>query len=236
MSTGSRANPNTDSACRPQQRPTEGPTRKVNLAMKRAVDILLSAVGLVVLSPLFLMASILIKATSPGPVFFVQDRLGKDMKVFKIIKFRTMVEGAENKGDGLFVCSGNDSRVTRVGRVLRRTSIDELPQLINVLKGDMSLVGPRPPVTYHPYKPEGYAEAQKKRFAMRPGITGLAQVRLRASAPWDERFEIDKEYVDNFSVLLDIRLLVQTVLVAISGRNLYRTIREPIDNRANRGV
>jgi len=158
--------------------------KRINLCLKRIIDIIGSLVGLVILSPVFLVIALFIKMDSPGPVFFVQDRLGLRGRTFRIIKFRTMVVNAENIGDGLRVKSERDPRITKVGRILRATSLDELPQLINVLKGDMSLVGPRPPATYHPY--DGYAkypEWAKKRFEMRPGITGLAQVRLRNSAP-----------------------------------------------------
>ena len=125
--------------------------RKLNLFLKRLFDILGSLIGLIILSPLFVVISILIKATSNGPVFFMQERLGKGGKTFNIVKFRTMVVNAEKIGDGIKIKSENDDRITKTGRFLRATSLDELPQLWNVLKGDMSLVGPRPPVPYHPY-------------------------------------------------------------------------------------
>lgn len=196
--------------------------RKLNLAIKRAIDFLGSGIGLIVISPLLLVIAIIIKITAPGPVFFMQERLGYKGKVFKIIKFRTMVVNAEHMGTGLKVKDDTDNRITPIGHFLRKTSIDELPQLINVLKGDMSLVGPRPPVTYHPYKGyEGYSDFSKRRFDMRPGMTGLAQARVRNSATWDERIVYDVEYVDNFSVLFDIRIILETVKVVLNSKNIY---------------
>ena len=205
--------------------------RKMNLAIKRCVDFLGSLIGLIVLSPFLSITAILIKATSKGPVFFLQDRLGKDGKTFRIIKFRTMVEGAEKKGDGLFVYGTDDSRITGIGKILRKTSLDEIPQLINVVKGDMSIVGPRPPVTYFPYEGyEGYPDWAKKRFQMRPGITGLAQVKTRTTAPWDERIVIDNEYIEQFNVLLDLRIIFQTFAAVLGAKNIYPESKEQIDN------
>lgn len=137
--------------------------------IKRLLDLILSLIALVVLSPIMLIVAILIKIDSKGPVFFLQERLGKNGKVFKIIKFRTMVVGSEQKG--LRITGKNDDRITKIGNILRNTSIDEIPQLINIIKGDMSLIGPRPPVTYFPYKYENYSDIQKKRFEVKPGIT-----------------------------------------------------------------
>lgn len=196
--------------------------RKLNLTIKRTIDILGSGIGLIVISPFLLIIAIIIKLTAPGPVFFRQERLGYKGRVFKIIKFRTMVVNAEHMGTGLKVKDDTDDRITPIGHFLRKTSIDELPQLINVLKGDMSLVGPRPPVTYHPYKGyEGYSDFSKRRFDMRPGMTGLAQARVRNSATWDERIAYDVEYVDKFSVLFDIRILIETVKVVLNSKNIY---------------
>lgn len=196
--------------------------RKINLAVKRAFDIAAGGTGLLLLSPVFLLIALAIKLTSRGPVFFKQERLGKDGVPFSILKFRTMVVNAEHIGDGLHVGSEDDPRITSVGRLLRRYSLDELPQLINCLNGTMSLVGPRPPVTYHPY--DGYANYPgwaKKRFRMRPGITGLAQVKVRNSATWDERIVLDNKYVDRFSVFLDIRILYATVEQVFRSENIY---------------
>ena len=196
--------------------------KRINLCLKRIIDIIGSLVGLVFLSPVFLVIALLIKMDSLGPVFFVQDRLGLRGKTFRIIKFRTMVMNAENIGDGLRVSSESDPRITRVGRVLRATSLDELPQLINVLKGDMSLVGPRPPATYHPYNGfESYPEWAKKRFEMRPGMTGLAQVMVRNSASWDERIRLDLQYIESFALHEDLRLLLLTVRKVFQRQSIY---------------
>jgi lipopolysaccharide/colanic/teichoic acid biosynthesis glycosyltransferase len=196
--------------------------RKAQLCVKRTLDIVLSLCGLLILSPLFAIAAIFIKLDSPGPVFFLQERLGKNGRPFRIIKFRTMVENAEKLGEGLRVSTPGDPRITRAGRILRQTSLDELPQLINVLKGDMSLVGPRPPATYHPYK--GYAaypEWAKKRFEMRPGITGLAQVVARNSVSWDERIRLDVDYVEGFSLWKDVKILLDTVRIVVLRESIY---------------
>ena len=196
--------------------------RTFNLALKRIVDIFGSLVGLVILLPLMIIIAILIKLTSEGPVIFKQERLGKNGRVFKIYKFRTMVVNAENIGDGLTVKSESDSRITKVGRILRKTSLDELPQLFNVLVGHMSLVGPRPPVTYHPYNGyDNYPDWAKKRFKMRPGITGLAQVTVRNSVTWDERIKVDNEYIDKFNIWLDIKILFMTIVKILNSESIY---------------
>lgn len=196
--------------------------RTLNLILKRLIDICGSLFGLVILSPLFIIIAISIKLTSEGPVIFKQERLGKDGKVFKIYKFRTMVVNAENIGDGLTVKSESDSRITKVGRILRKTSLDELPQLFNVLVGHMSLVGPRPPVTYHPYDGyNSYPNWAKKRFNMRPGITGLAQVKVRNSTTWDERIKVDNEYIDKFNIWFDIKILFLTIKSVFKSQNIY---------------
>lgn len=196
--------------------------RNINLFLKRCIDFLGSLIGLIILSPVFAIISVLIKITSKGPVFFLQERLGKDGKVFKIIKFRTMVVNAEHMGDGLRVKEGTDPRITKIGRFLRKTSLDELPQLFNTLAGSMSLVGPRPPATYHPYNGyENYPIWAKKRFQMRPGVTGLAQATVRNSASWDERIRIDNEYIDKFNVLFDIKILFMTVARVLRSSDIY---------------
>ena len=205
--------------------------RKMNLAIKNCVDFIGSIIGLIILSPFLIITAILIKVMSQGRVFFLQDRLGKNGKTFRIIKFRTMVEGAEEKGDGLFVYGTDDNRITPIGKFLRKTSLDEIPQLINVMKGDMSIVGPRPPVTYFPYEGyEGYPDWAKKRFQMRPGITGLAQVKTRTTAPWDERIVIDNEYIEQFNILLDIKIILKTFAAVLSSKNIYPESKEQIDN------
>ena len=186
--------------------------RRAQIVCKYTFDFLASLLGLTIISPLFLAICIAIIIDDPGSAFFKQKRIGKDGKTFEIIKFRTMVLNAEKLGDGLVVQSEDDPRITKVGRLLRKTSLDELPQLLNILIGQMSLIGPRPPVTYHPYNGyENYPERAKKRFQMKPGITGLAQVEKRNSATWDERIEIDIDYVENFSLLLDLKILFKTI-------------------------
>ena len=196
--------------------------RILNLTIKRIFDVLMSITGLLVLSPLFLIISILIKTDGPGPIFFTQDRIGKEGKTFTIYKFRTMIVNAENIGDGISIKSANDSRITKTGRFLRKYSLDEIPQLVNVLIGNMSLVGPRPPVLYTPYDGyENYPEWAKKRFEFRPGITGLAQVTVRNSVFWDERIKIDLEYIDNFNVVFDFKILVMTFVKAVKHESVY---------------
>ena len=190
--------------------------------IKRILDVIMSIIGLITLSPVFLIIALSIKLDSKGPVFFRQDRLGKDGKVFKIFKFRTMVVNAENMGTGLCIRSISDNRITKVGAFLRKTSLDELPQFVNILKGDMSIVGPRPPATYFPYK--GYAnypEWAQKRFNIRPGITGLAQVVYRNNAEWEERIGLDIKYIDNITFITDIRLIIATVFKIIKRENIY---------------
>ena len=196
--------------------------RKANLFIKRCMDLVGSIIGLIILSPLFIIIAVSIKISSEGPIFFRQDRVGKNGTVIKIIKFRTMIVNAEHLGDGLRVKEGTDPRITKVGRFLRKTSLDELPQLFNTLNGSMSLVGPRPPATYHPYDGyEAYPDWAKKRFKMRPGITGLAQATVRNSASWNERIRIDNQYIDSFNIWLDIKILFMTVMRVIKSENIY---------------
>ena len=192
--------------------------RTVNLFLKRFFDILCSGLGLIIASPFILIIAILVKTSSKGPIFFLQERLGRKGKVFKIIKFRTMVVNAENIGTGVKVDGKSDPRITKVGRFLRATSMDELPQLVNVVKGDMALVGPRPPVTYHPYKGyENYPDWAKPRFQMRPGMTGLVQISTRSKTSWDDRIKIDLEYIEKFNVLFDIKILFGTIKTVLDG-------------------
>jgi lipopolysaccharide/colanic/teichoic acid biosynthesis glycosyltransferase len=171
----------------------------------------------VVTSPLLLAAVIAIRVESRGPAFFRQRRVGKDGVPFELWKLRTMVPGAEEMGAGIYVLEG-DPRITRVGRLLRRLSLDELPNLINVLKGDMALVGPRPTIQE---QVDRYTERQRRRLEVKPGITGWAQVNGRTSLPWPERIELDVWYVDNRSLGLDLRILARTARLLVTGRGLY---------------
>jgi len=182
------------------------------------MDLLGSGTGLIILSLLFGIVALAIKIDDRGPVFFRQERVGKDGSVFRVFKFRSMVVDAEKKGAGVFV-EEDDPRITRVGKFLRNTSIDELPQLINVLKGDMSLVGPRPTL---PYQVEQYDARQWRRLKVKPGITGWAQVNGRNELTWPERIELDLWYIDNLNLWLDIKILFKTVLAVLSRQGLYR--------------
>lgn len=184
-------------------------------AVKRFLDVTASFLGLVLLSPLLLAVSILIKIDSRGPVIFRQKRIGKNGKVFEIYKFRSMCVGAEKTGSGVYSGKG-DARVTRIGKILRATSIDELPQLLNILKGEMSFVGPRPPLTYHPWKYEEYTDFQKRMFEVRPGITGWAQVNGRKDVEWHKRIELNVWYVDHMSLLLDIKIMFMTAFKVLT--------------------
>ncbi|QSX05276.1 sugar transferase [Sedimentibacter sp. zth1] len=195
--------------------------RTINLFIKRIIDFLGSLIGMIIISPVLIIIAISIKLTSKGSVFFRQKRLGENGKVFKILKFRTMVVNAEKIGDGLFVKTEKDNRITKIGKLLRATSLDELPQLWNVLIGEMSLVGPRPPVPHHPYKYEEYSEYQSKRFNMKPGMTGLTQVTVRNSVPWDERIPVDVKYVETFNVWLDIKILFKTIQKIFVRESIY---------------
>ena len=189
--------------------------------VKMLIDRWCAGLFLVLFSPLFLGIAIGIKREDRGPVFFRQDRLGKNGRVFKIIKFRSMVPDAIHKGSGLHI-QPNDDRITRIGRMLRKTSLDELPQLINILKGEMSFIGPRPPVPTYPKRYEEYEEWVLPRFEALPGMTGLAQVSGRNDIDWYERFRYDIEYVRDWSLLKDIRILFLTFKTVIKGKGIYK--------------
>jgi lipopolysaccharide/colanic/teichoic acid biosynthesis glycosyltransferase len=182
-------------------------------ALNRTLDVALAGVGLAVTSPLLLAAAIAIRLEDGGAVFYRQTRVGKDGADFELLKLRTMVVGAERQGAGYAVNAG-DSRITRVGALLRRTSLDELPQLLNVLRGDMSLIGPRPTLRY---QVERYTERQLRRLEVKPGITGWAQIHGRAALPWDERIELDVWYVEHRSPLVDLKILLRTPLALLGG-------------------
>ena len=182
---------------------------------KRFFDILIALLGLIIAAIPMLFIAIAIKLNSKGPVIFKQERVGKKGKVFKIYKFRSMCVGAEKTGSGVYSGKG-DARVTKVGKILRATSLDELPQFFNLLKGDMSLVGPRPPLTYHPWTWDKYTDEQKRMFDVRPGITGWAQVNGRKDVEWNKRIRLNVWYVDHVSLWLDIKILFMTVFKVFS--------------------
>jgi lipopolysaccharide/colanic/teichoic acid biosynthesis glycosyltransferase len=186
--------------------------------LRRAFDVLVSATVLLVTSPIVALAIVAIRLESKGHPIYRQHRVGKDGAPFDVLKLRTMVSGAEKMGAGLAVDDG-DSRITRVGAILRRTSIDELPNLVNVLRGEMSIIGPRPTV---PVQVAQYTERQRGRLALKPGITGWAQVNGRASLPWPERIELDLWYVEHASLALDLRILWLTVRMLVTGHGLYK--------------
>lgn len=180
---------------------------------KRFTDIIISLLGIVIGGIPMLIVALLVKLDSPGPVLFKQARLGKNGKQFHIYKFRSMCVGAEKSG----VYSDNqDKRVTKVGKFIRATSLDELPQFFNILKGDMSLIGPRPPLMYHPWPLEEYTDFQRRMFEVRPGITGWAQVHGRKDVEWHHRIELSVWYVDHLSFWLDIKIMFKTVFKVLT--------------------
>jgi lipopolysaccharide/colanic/teichoic acid biosynthesis glycosyltransferase len=184
----------------------------------RALDIAVAAVGLVLSSPILLVATIAVRVESPGSPIYRQRRIGRDGQPFEMLKLRTMVSGAENQGAGMAVNYG-DPRITRVGHVLRRFSIDELPNLVNVLRGEMSVVGPRPTIQA---QVDQYTPLQRRRLEVKPGITGWAQINGRASLPWHERIELDIWYVDHRTLRLDLAILWKTVRLLVTGEGLYK--------------
>jgi lipopolysaccharide/colanic/teichoic acid biosynthesis glycosyltransferase len=186
--------------------------------VRRAFDIAVAGTALLLTSPLLALAIVAIRLESKGHPIYRQRRIGKDGAPFDILKLRTMVAGAESLGSGLAVNEG-DPRITRVGAILRRFSIDELPNLVNVLKGDMAIIGPRATV---PIQVEQYTERQRGRLAVKPGITGWAQVNGRTSLPWDERIELDLWYIEHRSLRLDLRILVRTAAIVFGGEGLYK--------------
>ncbi|HST39644.1 MAG TPA: sugar transferase [Conexibacter sp.] len=186
--------------------------------MKRALDLLLGGIGTLVGAPLIALAALLIRLESPGHPIYRQRRVGKDGAPFEIYKLRTMVRGAEFTGAGLAVQEGDD-RITRMGAFLRRTSLDELPNLWNVVRGEMSIVGPRPTVQV---QVDQYSDRQRGRLKVKPGLTGWAQVNGRASLPWSERIELDLWYVEHQSLALDLKILSRTWRLVLRGDGLYK--------------
>ena len=181
--------------------------------MNRTADVALAGLGLVLASPLLAGAALAVKLEDGGPVLFRQRRVGKDGRDFELLKLRSMVVDSERTGAG-FAIDRDDSRITKIGRFLRRTSIDELPQLWNVVCGDMSVIGPRPTLRY---QVDRYTERQRRRLEVRPGLTGWAQIHGRATLPWEERIELDIWYVDNRSPLVDLKILARTPLALFGG-------------------
>ena len=185
---------------------------------RRAFDVAVSAVALLAGAPLMALAAIAIRLESKGRIIYRQRRVGKDGHEFDVLKLRTMVDGAEHIGAGLAVNVG-DARITRVGKILRRTSLDELPNLVNVLRGEMAIVGPRPTL---PSQVAQYTERERGRLAVRPGITGWAQVNGRTSLPWSDRIELDLWYIEHRSWRLDLKILWRSVRMVLAGEGLYK--------------
>ena len=195
---------------------------------KRLMDLIISLLVLVILIPVFIIIALVIKVGDRGPVFFQQERIGLYGKKFSICKFRTMVVNAEKMGAGVFV-EEEDTRITKAGKFLRHTSLDELPQLINILRGEMSLVGPRPTL---PYQVENYDHRQIKRLNVKPGVTGWAQINGRSSLSWPERIELDLWYIKNWSLWMDLKIIFKTLKVVLEKRNLYKTVNnDPISGK-----
>ena len=186
--------------------------------IRRAFDVLASSAGLLLSAPLMLAAMAAVRIETPGPVFYRQRRVGLNGETFEMLKLRTMVDGAEHVGAGLRIDEG-DARITRVGTLLRRTSLDELPNLLNVVRGEMSVIGPRPTI---PSQVERYTERQRRRLCVKPGITGWAQVNGRAALPWSERIELDLHYVEHRSLALDLRILARTPGLVFRGSGVYK--------------
>lgn len=191
---------------------------EIQLAVKRGFDIVVSMFLLLVFLPVWILVCVLIVADSRGPIFFLQERPGLHRKIFRVYKFRTMKPGSDKMVKGQEVMK-NDDRITTIGRFLRRSKIDEIPQLLNVLKGDMSLVGPRPERVA---SLEDYTDEIEKRLDMLPGLTGLAQVSGNIYLPLDERYRLDVYYVEHFSLWMDIKILIRTIGVVLLGEEKYR--------------
>ena len=186
--------------------------------LKRVIDCAIAAPALLVAAIPMALIAIAVKLDSPGPVIFRQQRLGRDGRIFDMLKFRSMCLNAEHTGSGVYSEKG-DKRVTRVGRFLRATSLDELPQLINILRGDMALIGPRPPLTYHPWPLEEYTPEQRRMFEVRPGITGWAQINGRKAVEWHRRIELNIWYVEHVSFLLDVKIFFLTIMKVLRNEN-----------------
>ncbi len=202
--------------------------------LKRLFDIILALIGIILGGIPMLIIALCVKLESPGPALFKQDRIGKNGKVFKIYKFRSMCVGAEKGG---VYSDKKDTRVTRVGKIIRATSLDELPQFFNVLFGHMSFIGPRPPLTYHPWPLEEYTDFQRKMFDVRPGITGWTQTHGRKDVEWHRRIELNVWYVEHLTMWLDLKILFLTVFKVLTaadnenkGATLVKEEKEPVES------
>lgn len=202
---------------------------------KRGADVVISLLGLIILSPVLAVTALCIKIDSKGPIIFKQKRLGKDGKTFDIYKFRSMCIGAEHTGSGVY--SGkNDARVTKVGKIIRATSIDELPQLVNILKGDMSIIGPRPPLTYHPWPLEDYSSEQRHMFDVRPGVTGWAQVNGRKDVEWNRRIELNVWYTRNISLGLDLKIFFISIFKVLKNADNENTTQTALQAQSEKSA
>lgn len=191
---------------------------RLQIIIKSILDFIFSLLFLIILLPVFIIIATAIKLDSKGSAFFIQERVGKDGKLFKVYKFRTMYQNNQQVKSDNYYTEENDPRITRVGRFLRKTSLDELPQLINIIKGEMSFIGPRPTLKY---QVDQYNEFQLQRLKMKPGVTGWAQVNGRNSIPWPDRIKYDVYYVNNYSLLFDLKILLKTIKVVLYHEGIY---------------
>lgn len=189
----------------------------ISISLKYFLDRIIALIGIIAISPILIVTAIIIKLESHGPAIFKQERVGKNGRLFKVYKFRSMVQNAQYIGAGLYFDGENDPRITKSGRFIRKTSIDELPQLFNVLKGEMSLIGPRPLLEV---TTDEMTDRQRQRLLMKPGMTGLAQINGRNELSMKERIENDLEYIENYSLMLDIKIIVQTIGVVLSRKGV----------------
>lgn len=186
--------------------------------LKPSLDFIVALMAIIILSPIFLIVAAAIKIDSKGSVFFLQERLGKDGEIFNICKFRSMRTDLDFKTDKTL---STDPRITQVGRFIRKTSLDEIPQLINILNGDMSFIGPRPPLPHYPRRYEEYSLCDRKRFCVKPGISGLAAIRQREIHDWDKNIPLDVEYAENISAILDLELFINSLFAFFKTNNIY---------------